>query len=100
MITIVLLIIAAEMLDGHAATVDRLNTSGDSCRHLAGNYGIFRIILKVPATKRISVKIQSGPAKRSRRSQHFSANRLSDFFKQFYVPSLRLQKFPQGKAVI
>ena len=77
---VVLLIVAAEMLDRNANTAAALHAAGDSCCHLAGNDRIFRVILKVSAAQGIPVNIQSRRQPDGNADlQHFFAHRSADF---------------------
>src|SRR5699024_10390957 len=89
-VPVLLLVIAAEMLDRHKAALPCLNPSAHGRRHLSGEQRILGEIFKVPSTQRISVYVHTwskpigDPV-----GFHFFSDCFSHPFDQFRIPCLR-----------
>ena len=84
-----LLVVGREMLAAGKAAWDRLDALGYGRGHLAGDEGVFRVVLEVPAAERMPDDVQRrGKPVRHAVGVHLASNRLADTVHEVDVPGL------------
>ena len=93
MVTVIFLIITAEMLDRHKASSSGLYPSAHGSRHLSRQQRVFGIILKVAPAQRIPVDIHARRQPVGNTvSLHLFSHRFSDTLYKSCIPRLRQSK--------
>ena len=86
---VVLLVVAAEVLDGGAAAGMALDTPGDCCGRDAADQGILRVIFKISSAEGVAVDVHAGrQPEGDAEALHFIADQVADLFDERRIPGL------------